>query len=83
MSERRAAANPQTKPIDLGHESAEKWQIPRCAARAKAVYRSGCHDKHNRQQCDSNLGPLTQQSDAPTTRRPAKWDAWRAHCTDG
>ena len=25
----------------------------------KAVYRSGCRDKHNRLQCDSNLDPLT------------------------
>ena len=33
----------------------------------KAVYRSGCHDKHNRPRCDSNLGPLTPQSDALTT----------------
>ena len=24
-----------------------------------AVYRSSCRDKHNRPQCDSNLGPLT------------------------
>ena len=28
----------------------------------KAVYRSGCHDKHNRLRWDSNLGPLTPQS---------------------
>jgi len=34
----------------------------------KAVYRSGCRDKHNRPECDSNLGPLTPQSDALTTR---------------
>jgi len=34
----------------------------------KAVYRSGCRDKHKRQRCDSNLGPLTPQSDALTTR---------------
>jgi len=34
----------------------------------KAVYRSGCCDKHNRPRCDSNLGPLTPQSDEPTTR---------------
>jgi len=25
---RRVAANPQTKPIDLGCESAENWQLP-------------------------------------------------------
>jgi len=23
----------------------------------KAVYRSGCHDKHNRPRCDSNVEP--------------------------
>ena len=34
----------------------------------KAVYRSGCRDKHNRPRCDSNLGPLTLQSDVLTTR---------------
>ena len=28
----------------------------------KAVYRSGCRDKHNRLRWDSNLGPLTPQS---------------------
>ena len=28
----------------------------------KAVYRSGCSDKHNCQRWDSNLGPLTPQS---------------------
>ena len=39
----------------------------------KTVYRSGCHDKHNRPRWDSNLGPFTLQSDALTTRslRPA------------
>jgi len=34
----------------------------------KAVYRSGCRDKHNHPRDDSNLSPLTQQSDALTTR---------------
>ena len=34
----------------------------------KAVYRSGCRDKHNRPRCDSNLGPLAPQSDALTAR---------------
>jgi len=34
----------------------------------KAVNRSSCRDKHNRPQCDSNMGPLTPQSDAQTTR---------------
>ena len=41
----------------------------------KTVYRSSCHDKHNCQRLDSNLDPLTPQSDALTTRllRPALW----------
>ena len=30
--------------------------------------RSGCPDKHNHMWCNSNLGPLTLQSDALTTR---------------
>ena len=34
----------------------------------KAVYRSRCRDKHNRLRRDSNLDPLTPQSDALTTR---------------
>jgi len=34
----------------------------------KAVYRSSCRDKHNCLKCDSNLGPLTLQSDVLTTR---------------
>ena len=33
----------------------------------EAVSRSGCRDKRNCQQCDSNLGPLTPQSDELTT----------------
>ena len=33
----------------------------------KAVNHSSCHDKHNHQQCDSNLGPLTPQSYTLTT----------------
>jgi len=39
----------------------------------KAVHRSGCRSRHNRPRCDSNLGPVTPQSDALTTRplRPA------------
>ena len=28
QTERRVAVNPQTKPIDLGYESAENWQLP-------------------------------------------------------
>ena len=40
----------------------------------KTVYRSSCRDKHDCPRRDSNLGPLTPQSDALTTRplRPAK-----------
>jgi len=34
----------------------------------KAVYRCGCRDKHNRPQCNSNLGPRAPQSDALTSR---------------
>jgi len=34
----------------------------------KAVYRSGCRDKHSRPRCDWNLGPLASRSDALTTR---------------
>jgi len=34
----------------------------------KTVYRSSCHDKHNCQRRDSNLGPPIPQSDALTTR---------------
>jgi len=41
----------------------------------KTVYRSSCRDKHNCQRRDSNLDPLTPQSDALTTRplRPAPY----------
>jgi len=84
QTERRVAANSQTKSIHLGCESAENWQLPststiaivfitqpiscysfdgpteggrlsrprHCSKGAqpvpKAVYRSGCRDKHNR-----------------------------------
>jgi len=95
QTERRVAANPQTKTVDLGCESAENWQPsststiaiviitqpegwysfyrptkggrlsrPKHSSKGaqpvlKTVYRSSCRDKHNRLQCDSNLGPLT------------------------
>ena len=41
----------------------------------KTVYRSSCRDEHDCQRRDSNLGPLTPQSDALTTRllRPVHW----------
>ena len=50
------AANPQTKPVDLGCESAEigscRPHPPKGAQPVpKAAYRSSCHDK--RPQCDS------------------------------
>ena len=108
-TERRVAANPQTKPVDLGCESAENCLLPSTSTIAiviitqpvgwysfyrptkggrlsrpkhrskgaqpvlKTVYRSSCRDKHNCQRRDSNLDPLTLQSDALTTRllRPA------------
>jgi len=102
------AANPQTKPVDLGCESAKSWQLsststvaiviitqpaswysfyrlmeggrlsrPRhCGKGAqpvlKAVYRSSCRDIHTRLWCDSNLGPLTPQSDAALSIRPLR-----------
>ena len=28
MNERRLTANPETKPVDLGCESVENWQLP-------------------------------------------------------
>ena len=46
----------------------------RAQSASKAVYRSSCRDKYNRPQCDSNLRPVTLQSDALTTRllRPVR-----------
>jgi len=38
----------------------------------KAVYRSGCRDKHKRPRWDSNLGPVIPQSDALATRPPLR-----------
>ena len=111
QTERRVAANPQIKPVDLGCESAENWQLSsmstiaiviitqsvswysfyrptkggklsrpkHCSKGAqpvlKTVYHSSCRDKHNCQRRDSNLGPLTPQSDTLTTRllRPTRW----------
>ena len=102
QTERRVAANPQTKPVDLGCESAENWQLsstiaivtitqpvgwysfyrptedgrlsrPKHCSKGvqpvlKTVYHSSCRNKHNCQRRDSNLGPLTPQSDVLTTR---------------
>ena len=62
----------------IPHSEGERLSRPRhCSKGAqpvpKAVNRSGCRDEHNRPRLDSNLGPLTPQSDALTTRllRPA------------
>ena len=61
-----------TQPIDwyLLYRTTEsgRLNLPRhCSKGAqpvpKAVYCSSCCDKHNRPQCDSNLDPLTLQSD--------------------
>ena len=105
QTQRRVAANPQNKPVDLGCESAENWQLSststiaiviithpsfyrptkgrrlsrpkHCSKGAqpvlKTVYRSSRRDKHNCPRRDSNLDPLTPQSDALITRplRPA------------
>jgi len=49
------------------HYSKDAQPVP------KAVYHSGCRDKHNRPRCDSNLGPLTPQSDALNTATETKW----------
>jgi len=50
----------------------------------KAVYHSGRHDKHHRPRYDSNLGPLTPQSDALTSRllRPDRCDTEMNRQTD-
>jgi len=37
QTERRVAANPQIKPIDLGCESAENWQLPSTSTVAIAI----------------------------------------------
>jgi len=36
-SECRVAANPQTKPVDLGCESAENWRLPSTSTIAVAI----------------------------------------------
>jgi len=38
QTERRVAANPQTKPTDLGCESADKWLLPSASAIAICYY---------------------------------------------
>jgi len=37
QTERRVAANPQTKPVDFGCESAENWQLPSTSTIAIAI----------------------------------------------
>jgi len=38
QTERRVAANPQTKPTDLGHESANKWLLTSTSTIAICYY---------------------------------------------
>ena len=40
QTERRVAANPQTKPTDLGCESADKWLLPSTSTIAICYYYS-------------------------------------------
>jgi len=40
QTERRVAANPQTKPTDLGCESADKWLLPSASTIAICYYYS-------------------------------------------
>jgi len=63
QTERRMAANPQTKPVDLGCESAENWLLPSTFTIAIVIITEPVHRR-----CDSNQGPLTPQSDVLTTR---------------
>jgi len=37
QTERRVAANPQIKPVELGCESAENWQLPSTSAIAIVI----------------------------------------------
>jgi len=55
-------------PTEGGRLSRPRYCSKGAQPMPKAVYRSGCHDKHNRPQCDSNLGTLTPQSDVLSTR---------------
>jgi len=60
-------------PMDGGRLSRPRHCCKGAQPVPKAVYRSGCRDKYKRLRWDSNLGPLTPQSDALTTwpLRPA------------
>jgi len=62
------------RPIKGGRLSRPRHWLQVCSPCPRMhVYRSGWRDKHNCPRCDSNLGPLTPQSNALTTRplRPA------------
>jgi len=61
------------RPTDGGRLSGPRYCSRSAQPVPKTVYHSSCRDKHNRPRCDSNLGPLTRQSDALATRllRPA------------
>ena len=55
------------RPTKSGRLSRPKHCIKGAQPVLKTVYCSSCHNKHNCQWSDSNLGPLTPQSDALTT----------------
>jgi len=59
---------PFYRPTEGGRLSRPKHRSRGAQPMPKAVYRSCYHDKHNCLQWDSNLGLLTPQSNALTTR---------------
>ena len=75
QTERRVAANPQTKPIDLGCESAENWQLlststiaiviitqpggGRLSRPSKVMVHSLCPRLYNRSGCRENITGIT------------------------
>jgi len=56
------------RPMEGGRLSRPRHCTKGAQPITKAVYLSCCRDKHNCLWHDSNLGPLTPQSDVPTTR---------------
>jgi len=46
QTERRVAANPQTKPIDLGCESADNWQVTSTSTIAVVIIRAVLTNGH-------------------------------------
>jgi len=56
------------RPTESGRLSRPRHHSKGVQTVPKAVYCSSCHNKHNRPQCDSSLGPLTPKSDVLTTR---------------